>query len=158
MRLFNENPYDPTLCAAACEAQGKWDSEHHKEDGTYKPCNFFTSYILTKNGAPLGTYCALYTDSWDDDKYAVNTGYYYGDDVYSVVCAAAYTASNPDIGGGRGPQPEVKEIKQVEESQDEVKEIKNEEPLEEIKEIKNEEPLDEIKEIKNEEIIEPLKF
>jgi hypothetical protein len=106
MRLFNDNPYDPSLCAAACQAQGQWDVEHPKADGTYKPCNFFTSYILTKNGVPLGTYCALYTNSWDS-QYAVNTGFYSGDDVYSVVCAAGYTASNPNLGGGRGPQSQV---------------------------------------------------
>ena len=109
MRLFNNNPYDPSLCAAACQAQGEWDSQHHKEDGSYKPCNFFTSYILTKNGVPLGTYCALYTNSWLEDKYAVNTGYYYGDDVYSVVFAAGYSATNPDLGGGRGPEPQVED-------------------------------------------------
>lgn len=98
MRLFNDNPYDPSLCAAACEAQTTFDKEHPASDGTYNPCNFFVSYILTKNDVPLGTYCALYTTSWDP-SYAVNTGYYYGDDVYSVVEAASYTASTLDNGG-----------------------------------------------------------
>jgi hypothetical protein len=98
MRLFNTNPYDPSLCAAACESQTKFDKEHLVDaNGEYKPCNFFTSYILTKNGAPLGTYCALYTQAWDE-SYAVNTGYYYGDDEYSVICAASYTATTPDSG------------------------------------------------------------
>lgn len=98
MRLFNDNPYDPSLCAAACEAQTTYDQNHPAADGTYKPCNFFTSYILTKNDVPLGTYCSLYTRSWDE-TYAVNTGYYYGDDKYSVVNAASYTASTIDNGG-----------------------------------------------------------
>jgi hypothetical protein len=98
MRLFNTNPYDPSLCAAACEAQTAFDKEHlANADGEYKPCNFFTSYILTKNGVPLGTYCALYTQTWSAD-YAVNTGYYYGDDKYSVICAASYDATTPDSG------------------------------------------------------------
>jgi hypothetical protein len=98
MRLFNDGPYDPALCAAACESQTQFDKEHLVDaNGEYKPCNFFTSYILTKNGVPLGTYCALYTQSWDS-SYAVNTGYYYGSDVYSVVCAASYSATTTDSG------------------------------------------------------------
>jgi hypothetical protein len=98
MRLFNEGPYDPTLCAAACNAQTNFDKNHLVDaNGEYKPCNFFTSYILTKNGVPLGTYCALYTQSWDE-SFAVNTGYFDGNDVYSVNCAASYSLTNMDSG------------------------------------------------------------
>jgi hypothetical protein len=98
MRLFNENPYDPSLCAAACDSQTEFDKNHLVDaNGEYKPCNFFTSYVLTKNGVPLGTYCALYTQSWTED-YAVNTGYYYGSDEYKVICAASYEAKDPDSG------------------------------------------------------------
>jgi hypothetical protein len=98
MRLFNNGPYDPSLCAAACESQTQFDKNHLVDsNGEYKPCNFFTSYILTKNGVPLGTYCAFYTQSWDS-SYAVNTGYYSGSDVYSVVCAASYSATSVDSG------------------------------------------------------------
>ncbi|KAJ4399432.1 hypothetical protein N0V91_009441 [Didymella pomorum] len=89
MRLFNENPYDPALCAAACQAQTDYDKAHPDSDGTYKPCNFFTSYILTQNEVPLGTYCTLYTRSWDP-SYAVNTGYYYGSDKYDVINVASH--------------------------------------------------------------------
>lgn len=98
MRLFNNNPYDPALCAAACESQTQFDKEHLVDsNGEYRPCNFFTSYILTKNGVPLGTYCALYTQAWSSD-YAVNTGYSSDGDVYSVTCAAGYTATTQDGG------------------------------------------------------------
>ncbi|KAH6612148.1 hypothetical protein C7974DRAFT_91965 [Boeremia exigua] len=93
MRLFNNNPYDPALCAAACEAQTEYDVAHPAADGSYKACNFFTSYVLTKNDVPLGTYCALYTRSWDR-TYAVNTGFFDGDDVYSVRNAASYALTN----------------------------------------------------------------
>jgi hypothetical protein len=98
MRLFNENPYDPSLCAAACEAQTAFDKQHIVDsNGDYKPCNFFTSYILTQNGVPLGTYCGLYTQAWDS-SYAVNTGYDWQSDQYRVVCAASYTATQQDSG------------------------------------------------------------
>ncbi|KAF3009730.1 hypothetical protein E8E13_009180 [Curvularia kusanoi] len=97
MRLFNTNPYDPALCAAACKAQTEYDIAHPDSDGKYKPCNFFTSYVLTQNGTPLGTYCALYTRSWDS-SYAVNTGYYDGDDKYEVINAASYEIIAPSSG------------------------------------------------------------
>ncbi|KAL1606044.1 hypothetical protein SLS59_003169 [Nothophoma quercina] len=94
MRLFNNNPYDPSLCAAACEAQTTYDVNHPAQDGSYKTCNFFTSYVLTKNDVPLGTYCSFYTRTWDS-SYAVNTGYWYGSDKYSVRNAASYVITNP---------------------------------------------------------------
>ncbi|KAF2626483.1 hypothetical protein BU25DRAFT_343742 [Macroventuria anomochaeta] len=93
MKLFNDNPYDPALCAAACEAQTEYDVNHPAQDGSYKTCNFFTSYVLTKNDVPLGTYCSFYTRTWDS-SYAVNTGYWYGDDKYSVRDAASYEITN----------------------------------------------------------------
>ena len=94
MRLFNDNPYDPSLCAVACDAQTKYDREHTAADGSWKPCNFFTSYILTRNNVPLGTYCSFYTKTWNS-TYAVNTGYYYGDDKYSVINAISYEVETP---------------------------------------------------------------
>ncbi|KAF2994574.1 hypothetical protein E8E13_001039 [Curvularia kusanoi] len=103
MRLFNDNPYDPSLCAAACQAQTDYDKAHPDADGTWKPCNFFTSYILTQNGVPLGTYCSLYTRSWDS-SYAVNTGYYSGSDEYDVIDVGSYEIINPSTGGTATPK------------------------------------------------------
>jgi hypothetical protein len=98
MRLFNDGPFDPSLCAAACEAQTAFDKEHLADaNGQYKPCNFFNAYILTKNGVPLGTYCSFYTQSFDS-TYAVNTGFGSGNDEYSVVCSASYSATVVDSG------------------------------------------------------------
>lgn len=94
-KLYNNNPYDPTLCAAACQAQTAYDKKHPAKDGSYKVCNFFTSYILTKNEVPLGTYCSLYTRSWDE-TYAVNKGYKNGANTYVVRNAASYSISNPE--------------------------------------------------------------
>lgn len=94
MKLFNNNPYDPALCAAACQAQTDYNVKHPAKDGSYKTCNFFTSYVLTKNDLPLGTYCAFYTRTWDT-SYAVNSGYWYGTDKYSVRNAASYEIVTP---------------------------------------------------------------
>jgi hypothetical protein len=97
MKLYNGGPYDPSQCAAACQAQTAYDRATAASDGTYKPCNFFNSYILTRNNVPQGTYCSFYTRTWDS-SYAANTGYYYGSDVYSVVGSYSFALSTPDSG------------------------------------------------------------
>ncbi|KAF2682553.1 hypothetical protein K458DRAFT_478928 [Lentithecium fluviatile CBS 122367] len=98
MKLYNEGPFDPSICAAACQAQTAFDKEHLvAADGTYKPCNFFTAYIPTLNEAPQGTYCSFYTREWDS-SYATNTGYLWQDDVYRVKATVAYTLTELDFG------------------------------------------------------------
>ncbi|KAH7382600.1 hypothetical protein DE146DRAFT_233716 [Phaeosphaeria sp. MPI-PUGE-AT-0046c] len=97
VKVFNGGPYDPSLCAAACQAQTANDKSTPDSNGEYRPCNFFQSYILTKNGTPLGTYCAFYTQAFGTE-YAVNSGYYSGSDVYKVECATSYALTNQDSG------------------------------------------------------------
>lgn len=96
MKLYT-SAYDPSLCAAACQAQTAYDRATAAADGTYKPCNFFNSYILAKNNVPQGTYCSFYTRSWSDE-YAVNTGYWYGTDKYEVWASFTYELTNKDAG------------------------------------------------------------
>ncbi|KAF2163947.1 hypothetical protein M409DRAFT_57053 [Zasmidium cellare ATCC 36951] len=91
-------PYDPGQCAAACEAQTQYDHDHPRSDGTYDPCNFFNSYILSKNNSPIGTYCSFYTQAWGK-SYAVNTGQYDSNGIYySVSSSYGYTLSPQDPG------------------------------------------------------------
>ncbi|KAF1995427.1 hypothetical protein P154DRAFT_500294 [Amniculicola lignicola CBS 123094] len=97
MKLYNNGPYDPFVCASACQAQTAYDRATAGPDGSYKPCNFFNSYILSKNGVPQGTYCSFYTRSWDEG-YAVNTGYTFGSDVYTVEASFTYGLTNVDDG------------------------------------------------------------
>jgi hypothetical protein len=97
MKLYNSGPYDPSICASACQAQTAYDHATAASDGTYKPCNFFNSYILTKNNVPQGTYCSFYTRTWDS-SYAVNTGYWYGSDTYAVLASFTYALTNLDSG------------------------------------------------------------
>jgi hypothetical protein len=96
MKMYN-SVYDPSLCAAACQAQTAYDRATAGADGSYKACNFFNSYILSKNGAAQGTYCSFYTRTWDE-SYAVNTGYQYGSDVYEVSASFTFSLSKPDPG------------------------------------------------------------
>ena len=98
MKLYNEGPFDPTVCAAACNAQTAFDKEHLVDaNGNYRACNFFNAYILLKNDVPQGTYCSFYTREWDS-SFAVNTGYFYQDDVYKVVSSFTYTLEEQDAG------------------------------------------------------------
>ncbi|KAI9801928.1 MAG: hypothetical protein M1833_002243 [Piccolia ochrophora] len=94
-KYFNQ-AYDPAVCATACQSQTAYN-KRHPTDGKYKPCNFFTAYVITVNEAPQGLYCALYSRSWDE-SYATNHGQWRGSDFYSVVNAYSYTLNPTDSG------------------------------------------------------------
>ncbi|KAI9821235.1 MAG: hypothetical protein M1827_003970 [Pycnora praestabilis] len=95
VKFFNA-PYDPLICAAACLANTAYDYRH-ATNGVYKPCNFFNSYVLSKNNVPQGIYCSLYTAPWDK-SYSTNYGQYRGSDYYSVSSSYGYQLSNQDSG------------------------------------------------------------
>jgi hypothetical protein len=97
MRLYNNGPYDPSLCAATCQATTDYDRRHPATDGSYVPCNFFNAFILEKNGVSQGTYCAFYTRGWDP-SYATNTGYMFEDDTYTVTSSYTYNLTTYDPG------------------------------------------------------------
>lgn len=53
---FYPGVYDPSQCAAACVATTAYDKYHLvSASGTYDACNYFNSYVLSKNNEPLGT-------------------------------------------------------------------------------------------------------
>jgi hypothetical protein len=65
--------FNPSQCAAACNAKSAYDKAHPRADGPYDACNFFTAYTQQTNDVPDGMFCAFYTQSWDA-KYATNYG------------------------------------------------------------------------------------
>ncbi|KAI4944730.1 hypothetical protein J4E91_008417 [Alternaria rosae] len=88
-KLFNDGqPFEPARCAAACEAETKWNVEHLN---SRMLCKFFNTYVLMKNGEPQGQYCSMYTQKWAKSV-AVNDGQYRGDDHYTI--ASSYSYSN----------------------------------------------------------------
>ncbi|KAF4780165.1 hypothetical protein HER10_EVM0009892 [Colletotrichum scovillei] len=89
--------YNPEQCAVACKANTKYDHDHPRADGTYDACNFFNAYVLSKNNVPQGTYCSLYTQSWDK-SYSTNVGQWRGSDYYSVSSSYGYTLTVQDAG------------------------------------------------------------
>lgn len=70
---FFPGPYNPAVCASYAQAQNSknqkspwWSHWIRSWTGSYSrlKCEFFNSYMLKKNGHPLGTYCALYSQSY----------------------------------------------------------------------------------------------
>jgi len=93
---FFPGGYDPSLCVAACQATTTYDRET-ASNGTYAPCNFFNSYVISINSAPQGTYCAMYTKAWGK-AYSTNYGQYRGSQYYSVSQSFGYTLTVQDSG------------------------------------------------------------
>jgi len=90
-KLFTSGGFDASLCAAACSAQSEYNTAHPPANSPAQTCQFFSTYMLYKNGQPQGQYCSLYSETWDS-SYAQNTGYYYGNDHYTI--AYSYSSSN----------------------------------------------------------------
>ncbi|KAF4543528.1 Carbohydrate-binding protein [Lasiodiplodia theobromae] len=78
-KLFQDGPFDPTLCAAACDAQTEYNIAHPPSSGYTPLCAGFGTYLLTKTNSTgsfiQGQMCTMYTSAWDVE-YAVNTASY----------------------------------------------------------------------------------
>ncbi|KAI4122903.1 MAG: hypothetical protein LQ338_005555 [Usnochroma carphineum] len=81
--------YDPSTCAADCNAQTAYNKRHPAADGSYQTCSFFNAYVLSVNGVPQGLYCSMYTQVWAA-SYATNYGQYRGTDRYSYSIVLFY--------------------------------------------------------------------
>jgi len=78
-------------CAAACSAQSAYNIAHPPQDGsTPTTCQYFATYYLMKNGNVQSQVCSMYSESWGT-QYAVNTGYFYGSDVYTIRSSVIYS-------------------------------------------------------------------
>jgi hypothetical protein len=56
---------------------------------------YFATYYLMKNGLVQAQVCSMYTQTIDT-IYAVNTGYYYGSDVYTIASSVTfYNTTDP---------------------------------------------------------------
>jgi len=89
--------YDPSQCAASCQATTAYDRRHPRSDGTYDACNFFNSYVLSRDGVPQGTYCSMYTRVWDK-SYSTNYGQWRGSSRYTVSQSYGYALTSQDAG------------------------------------------------------------
>jgi hypothetical protein len=111
VQIFTNGPFDAGLCAAACSAQSEYNVAHPPTDGSEpQTCQFFNTYLLLDNGASVGQYCVLYSETWDA-SYATNGGQQRGDDYYSI--SYSYTYSNSTNPGVCTPEPETPRTKVV---------------------------------------------
>jgi hypothetical protein len=98
-KLFQDGPYNPLLCAAACDTQTQYNMAHPPKTGKPVKCSAFGTYILTmtnKTGSyQQGQMCTLYTSFWDK-VYAKNTAQF--DDAIGAKYTFSYSFfySRPD--------------------------------------------------------------
>ena len=90
-KLFQNQAFDVSLCAAACSAQTVYNLAHPPTDGS-KPmtCQFFNTYILLRNNQNVGQYCSLYNETWPAST-ATNVGQYRGSDKYTIAYSYAFS-------------------------------------------------------------------
>ncbi|GAB7358980.1 hypothetical protein MBLNU230_g5054t1 [Neophaeotheca triangularis] len=102
---FSNTVFDPALCAAACRTHNAYHTSRPDPiDGTYPPCNYFNSYILSRNDVPESLVCNLYSREWPASEAVSNCGQVRGDDVYTVESSAGYPIVDPLPGGCVPPE------------------------------------------------------
>ncbi|KAB8289846.1 hypothetical protein EYC80_010478 [Monilinia laxa] len=99
---FFPGPYNPALCAGYAVAQNKknlslvssWMQAIYKMTN-YSPyqCKFFNSYMLEKNGKPMGTYCSLFTQSYGSSQATYEPGQQ-GSDKWTCSRSYSYSLAN----------------------------------------------------------------
>lgn len=55
-KLWNDQFFDETRCAAACTAQSVYNVKHPPSKGSPKTCQFYNTYVLSKNDVVQGQY------------------------------------------------------------------------------------------------------
>ena len=60
---YYSQPYDPSVCAAVCQATTAKNMAVAlaQGGGSYTPCNYYNSFVLSQNGAATGMYCAFHS-------------------------------------------------------------------------------------------------
>ena len=84
--------FNPSQCAAACNAQDAYDKAHPNADGSYDSCDFFTAYTESIDGVSEGMFCAMYTTAWNA-SYATNYGQWRGSSHVTISDAFGYARS-----------------------------------------------------------------
>lgn len=90
-------PYDPSVCAAACLAKTQSNKAAQNSTGLYDTCRFFDAYVLYKNGAG-GVFTCNYYSLASDPSAATNTGQTDAKgNAYTIGFSFSYTL-NPEYG------------------------------------------------------------
>ncbi|ESZ89475.1 hypothetical protein SBOR_10140 [Sclerotinia borealis F-4128] len=100
-QAFFPGPYNPAVCAGYATAQNaknlalvsSWMQLIYKFlDYSPYECKFFNSYVLKKNGKPLGTYCSLFTQVYAGSAATYSIGVQ-GEDSWSCDNSYSYSIS-----------------------------------------------------------------
>ncbi|KXJ89201.1 hypothetical protein Micbo1qcDRAFT_197027 [Microdochium bolleyi] len=76
-KIYTNQPFDPRLCSAACDAQTEYNIAHPPASGKPSKCAAFGTYLVhkqTSSGSSItGQMCTMYTSDFAA-TYATNTG------------------------------------------------------------------------------------
>ena len=111
--IFNNGPFNASLCAEACSTKSAYALAHPPTDGSpVQTCQFFNTYILYINNTNnlQGQYCAMYSESWSS-SYATNVGQYRGNDHFLIEYS--YTFSNSTNPGSANKNGAVHQASQA---------------------------------------------
>jgi len=91
-------PYDPSVCAAACLKKSAFDMEQGLPSKSNPDiCNFFVAYVLYKNGENGVFTCTYYNSAWSS-SYATNDGQWDAQNNHYTVGQA----NGFSVGGAQG--------------------------------------------------------
>lgn len=93
---FFPGPFDPKVCASYAVAQTALNKKNAR-NGQYSPCNSFNSYMIKRDGIPLGTYCSLFTEVVDV-SYATYRGGWASSSFWGIESSWAYSLTDYDDG------------------------------------------------------------
>lgn len=92
--------YNATQCADVCTETTEFERSFAQTNDldSYRPCNFFNAYALSRNGEVGGTYCTMYTQAWGSE-FATGFQSFDGEgNTFTVSNSYGYTAEELDDG------------------------------------------------------------
>lgn len=101
VKYFNSGPFDPSLCAAACTAQTKYNLA----TGSDQTCQFWTTFMTAKNGVVQAQSCSMYNETWDPTVQPHNDGQYDGQGNHITIVSSYYGGNLTNPGTCVPPPP-----------------------------------------------------
>lgn len=95
--------YDPSQCAAACQATTAYDKQNllvKSANGTvtYMPCNYFNSFVVSKNGVPQGTSCYFFSQPYSAQQATETIQYDQSGNEFTISSSYGFTLTAQDSG------------------------------------------------------------
>ncbi|KAF1363070.1 hypothetical protein EJ07DRAFT_163004 [Lizonia empirigonia] len=100
MRLLTDSaPFDRQRCAAICDATTQYNIDHPPANPATPPrlCKFYNTFILSKKFISQDQYCAMYSQYWDPEVYANNSGQYDGEGNHYTISSSDFFHNETDV-------------------------------------------------------------